>query len=162
MSALDEQVKINATIALCHLFWKKQLRAKYFESSPEKVRDGTESEAYQAYLKAKPDAAVLTKIEKMLTAYIETHQEDEIDDMLVDAKNGLFAMQNIVIGKQVPEIVGEDLDGVEFKLSDYRGKIVFLCFLGRLVRRLRVNAPTRAVARSPPRRETFRNHRCQQ
>ena len=130
MSSSDEQVKINAAIALCHLFWKKQLRAKYYESSPEKVREGKESEAYQAYLKAKPDTAVLTKIEKMLTAYVETHQEDENDNMLVDAKNGLFAMQNIVIGKQVPEIAGEDLDGVEFKLSDYRGQIVFLVFWG--------------------------------
>ena len=34
------------------------------------------------------------------------------------------------IGNQAPEIRGEDLDGVKFKLSDYRGKVVVLDFWG--------------------------------
>ena len=34
------------------------------------------------------------------------------------------------IGSEAPEIVGVDLDGVEFKLSDYRGKVVMLDFYG--------------------------------
>ena len=33
-------------------------------------------------------------------------------------------------GTLAPEIEGEDLDGVEFKLSDYRGKVVLLTFWG--------------------------------
>jgi hypothetical protein len=35
-----------------------------------------------------------------------------------------------VIGQMAPEIEGEDLDGVRFKLSDYRGKVVVLDFWG--------------------------------
>lgn len=35
-----------------------------------------------------------------------------------------------VIGEMAPEITGIDLDGVEFKLSDYRGKVVLLDFWG--------------------------------
>jgi hypothetical protein len=34
------------------------------------------------------------------------------------------------IGKPAPEIQGEDLDGKQFKLSDYRGKVVLLDFWG--------------------------------
>ena len=34
------------------------------------------------------------------------------------------------IGNQAPEIQGEDIDGVKFKLSDYRGKVVVLDFWG--------------------------------
>lgn len=34
------------------------------------------------------------------------------------------------IGELAPEIEGVDLDGVEFKLSDYRGKVVMLDFYG--------------------------------
>ena len=34
------------------------------------------------------------------------------------------------IGTQAPEIEGEDIDGVPFKLSDYRGKVVVLDFWG--------------------------------
>ena len=33
-------------------------------------------------------------------------------------------------GTEAPEIVGEDVDGVPFKLSDYRGKVVLLDFWG--------------------------------
>ena len=34
------------------------------------------------------------------------------------------------IGKPVPDIVGTDLEGVEFKLSDYKGKVIILDFWG--------------------------------
>jgi len=34
------------------------------------------------------------------------------------------------IGELAPEIVGEDTDGVPFKLSDYRGKVVVVDFYG--------------------------------
>jgi hypothetical protein len=36
----------------------------------------------------------------------------------------------ILVGKPAPEIEGEDIDGVKFKLSDYRGKVVLLDFWG--------------------------------
>jgi hypothetical protein len=42
----------------------------------------------------------------------------------------LKAMANLAVGKTVPEIDGPDLDGKEFKLSDYRGKVVMLDFWG--------------------------------
>jgi peroxiredoxin len=34
----------------------------------------------------------------------------------------------LTIGKQAPDIVGKDLDGADFRLSDYRGKVVVLLF----------------------------------
>ena len=42
----------------------------------------------------------------------------------------LFALRNLQPGKPSPEIEGEDIDGVKFKLSDYRGKVVLLDFWG--------------------------------
>ena len=42
----------------------------------------------------------------------------------------LFAVQNLVIGKEAPDIEGKDIDGVSFKLSDYRGKVILLDFWG--------------------------------
>jgi hypothetical protein len=38
--------------------------------------------------------------------------------------------QNPLVGLAAPEIEGEDIDGVRFKLSDYRGKVVVLDFWG--------------------------------
>jgi hypothetical protein len=46
------------------------------------------------------------------------------------AKGDLFELRNLAVGKTAPDIVGEDVDGVPFKLSDYRGKVVFLDFWG--------------------------------
>jgi len=37
---------------------------------------------------------------------------------------------NLTIGRVAPDIVGTDLDGVEFRLSDYRGKVTVLVFTG--------------------------------
>jgi hypothetical protein len=34
------------------------------------------------------------------------------------------------VGESAPDIVGVDVDGKEFKLSDYRGKVVVLDFWG--------------------------------
>jgi cytochrome oxidase Cu insertion factor (SCO1/SenC/PrrC family) len=34
------------------------------------------------------------------------------------------------VGDKAPEIAGQDVDGKEFKLSDYRGKVVVLDFWG--------------------------------
>jgi hypothetical protein len=42
----------------------------------------------------------------------------------------LFAIQNLKVGKVAPDIIGKDIDDVEFKLSDYRGKVVVLDFWG--------------------------------
>jgi cytochrome oxidase Cu insertion factor (SCO1/SenC/PrrC family) len=36
----------------------------------------------------------------------------------------------VAVGQPAPEISGEDIDGVPFKLSDYRGKVVMLDFWG--------------------------------
>ncbi|MGI9497850.1 MAG: hypothetical protein ACR2NK_17475 [Mariniblastus sp.] len=46
------------------------------------------------------------------------------------ADNALFQLKYLSIGKIAPDIEGEDLDGVAFKLSDYRGKVVVLDFWG--------------------------------
>lgn len=46
------------------------------------------------------------------------------------AKSELFELRFLVIGKVAPEIASEDIDGVKFKLSDYRGKVVVIDFWG--------------------------------
>lgn len=46
------------------------------------------------------------------------------------ATSELFELTQLQVGMTVPEIEGEDLDGIPFKLSDYRGKVVMLDFWG--------------------------------
>ena len=46
------------------------------------------------------------------------------------AKGLLFEMNHLGIGMVAPEIEGQDIDGIDFKLSDYRGKVVVIDFWG--------------------------------
>jgi len=46
------------------------------------------------------------------------------------AEGALFELRHLAIGQIAPDIEGEDVDGVPFKLSDYRGKVVMLDFWG--------------------------------
>lgn len=46
------------------------------------------------------------------------------------ARATLYAIRSLAVGKVAPEIEGEDIDGKPMKLSDYRGKVVVLCFWG--------------------------------
>jgi len=52
------------------------------------------------------------------------------EDLLDEAREALVEAQKLAIGSPAPEIAGVDIDGVQFKLSDYRGKVVLLDFWG--------------------------------
>ncbi len=47
-----------------------------------------------------------------------------------EAENELRALRTLRVGKEAPQIEAADLDGTEFKLTDYRGKVVLLDFWG--------------------------------
>jgi hypothetical protein len=46
------------------------------------------------------------------------------------AEQALFQIRHLSVGKVAPEIEGEDIHGVAFKLSDYRGSVIVLSFWG--------------------------------
>ncbi len=51
-------------------------------------------------------------------------------DIKTRVKGLIDGRENLVTGKVAPDIIGVDLDGTSFKLSDYKGKIVLLDFWG--------------------------------
>ena len=44
------------------------------------------------------------------------------------AQGELFRLHKLSIGRVIPELEGEDMDGRKLKLSDYRGKVVAVVF----------------------------------
>jgi hypothetical protein len=52
------------------------------------------------------------------------------EEILTQAKDALFEIEHLQVGCAAPDIAAKDTDGVEFKLSDYRGKVVLLDFWG--------------------------------
>ena len=80
------------------------------------------------YLTSERKKSFVEEAEELLTSVVE--DDNARKRTVKQAKRRLFALQNLAIGKAAPEIVGMDTDGVEFKLSDYRGKVVMLDFWG--------------------------------
>ncbi len=52
------------------------------------------------------------------------------DTLGKQAAGELFELRHLALGRVAPEVIGQDVDGVAFKLSDYRGKVVVLDFWG--------------------------------
>ncbi len=68
------------------------------------------------------------KAEKYLTRIEKEYADVKIRTTTLGqlAKPALFEIKHLGIGKTAPDVVGDNLDGKEEKLSDYRGKVVVL------------------------------------
>lgn len=79
----------------------------------------------------KPEEAdkVAAEAEKYLVLVIEQYGKDNAT-VVKNAQRDLKVLRTIRVGKEAPIIAGLDLDDKEFKLSDYRGKVVLLDFWG--------------------------------
>jgi len=85
-----------------------------------------------AYLKHVDPAVLERRAEEIYEQIVRDYPDvkmfrSTLGDM---ARGTLFELREFSIGKVAPDIVGEDIDGVSFKLSDYRGKVVVLDFWG--------------------------------
>ncbi len=66
--------------------------------------------------------------EQMLKSFADVPTRDGTMGEL--ATKALFQIRHLSIGRVAPEIAAEDIFGKEFKLSDYRGKVVVISFWG--------------------------------
>jgi hypothetical protein len=131
----DHTVRGSATYALAGVLGTRASVGNTLRTADEKT-----VEAYRGYyssetvdLALSSDAAALSaQREKLLITAAETYGDIKLRGRtLGEAATGdLFEVRNLQVGKVAPDILGDDLDGVEFKLSDYRGKVVFLDFWG--------------------------------
>ena len=53
-----------------------------------------------------------------------------VSSMMLLAQQTPHDLEDLAIGKVAPEIEGTDVNGMPFKLSDYRGRVVLLDFWG--------------------------------
>ena len=95
--------------------------AEKVDSASATVTPDAEAAPIKTPPKAKPKDPELAKYDNFEVKFPETFDGDfNPDGMEVGS----------AIGQLAPEINGVDLDGNEFKLSDYRGKVVMLDFYG--------------------------------
>ena len=65
---------------------------------------------------------------RVLARFDQLEREHPRDVATIEKERHVFTA--LTIGKTVPEIVGQDMDGRELRLSDYRGRVVVLTFSG--------------------------------
>lgn len=103
------------------------------KSSEASVR-GVATFALGSFLMKKDDQSPEAKM--LLQSVVDDYSDVSFDmrgndfKIAPKAEGALFALNNLQIGMMAPDIQGVDLDGVDFKLSEYRGKVVLLDFWG--------------------------------
>ena len=75
------------------------------------------------------ERAVTAEAEKYLVMVVEQFGKNNVEQKK-DAERELNIIRHLRVGKEALDIVGADLDDKQFKLSDYRGKVVLLDFWG--------------------------------
>ena len=104
-----DEVKANASYELYTVLQKRL----------EEV-DGDAAETVKAEMKALRDS--------VFDSYADI--ADVNGSMLVDRLTAVEFAEELKVGKPIPDIVGTDLEGDDFKLSDYEGKVRVLVFWG--------------------------------
>jgi hypothetical protein len=130
-------VKGRATYALAK---SKLSSAEYAKDIQKQAADSEDAKGMKEWLGEERYAALgkldIAKANTEAEALLERVTADYADVKVrkstlgESAKADLFEMHNLVVGKVAPDIVGEDIGAVAFKLSDYRGKVVLLDFWG--------------------------------
>lgn len=102
-----------------------QLRSILSRSNNRKVRAAIHLRLAEAIMNKNEtaDYEAVQHLEKVVNDYAADAKE-----MNSKAKSLLSEIQELGIGKKIPEIEGKDLKGKPFKLSEYRGKVVLIEF----------------------------------
>jgi len=113
---------------------EKLLKLTHEKAAKKDLRGAAAFSLAQMYYK-KSEAAGAKEPEKLLKQAEQMAASVEKDFADVNTPDGslkdsagklLFEIRNLAVGKTAPEVVSEDLEGKEAKLSNYRGKVVVL------------------------------------
>ncbi len=126
------EVQAQACLRLA-LFLKGRLdRLDLLKEQPEVTRryEGLYGKEYLDGLRRQDRAKAVAEVEAILEQAAEKYGDVKMVAGTVgdSARTELFGIRHLAVGQSAPDIEGLDQDGVRFKLSDYRGKVVLLYF----------------------------------
>ena len=127
----EQMVKLCAVMAQGRMPVKNP-EAKFEQLIEKSPHDAVKASATMALAKTVKDETRAEELyESLIANYGDLRSQMTRGKTFKEAAdNALFQLKYLSIGKIAPDIEGEDLDGVAFKLSDYRGKVVVLDFWG--------------------------------
>jgi hypothetical protein len=128
-----KEVRAQACLALAHFLNNRSLRLDLVRDEPALAREFADlyGKDYLEGLRRQDRTGAVAEAE----GFLERAMRDYGDVMLPNgqtvaekAEPELFGIRHLSVGQVAPEIEAADQDGVRFKLSDYRGKVVLLDF----------------------------------
>jgi hypothetical protein len=128
-----KDVQATACLSLGHFLNGRLQRVDLCKEQPELAKEfaGLYGKDYLAGLLRQDRDKALKEIEAVFEKAAQKYEGVKLPDgelVAARAKSELFGIRNLSVGKQAPDVEGEDEDGKRFKLSDYRGKVVLLDF----------------------------------
>jgi hypothetical protein len=128
-----KNVRAMACLALGHFLNGRLQRIDLCKAQSELAREfaGLFGKEYLAELLRQDRDRAMKGIEAVFTQAAEKYGDVKLPEagtVAERAKAELFEIRNLSIGKEAPDVEGEDQDGKRFKLSGYRGKVVLLDF----------------------------------
>jgi hypothetical protein len=128
-----KEVRAQACLALAHFLNSRAERLDLVREQPALAREfadlcGKEYlEGLRRQDRAKAVAEAQGLFERAMPEFGNTKLPDG-ETVAEKAEPELFGIRHLSVGQVAPEIEGADQDGVRFKLSEYRGKVVLLDF----------------------------------
>jgi hypothetical protein len=128
-----KDVRATACLSLGRFLNNRLQRLDLCKEQPGLAREfgGLYGKDYLAGLLRQGRGKALEEIEAAFEQAAQEYGDVKLPDgatVAERAKAELFGVRNLTVGKEAPDIEGEDEDGKRFKLSDYRGKVVLLDF----------------------------------
>ncbi len=127
----DDRIRGLASLSLIdYLANAKQIGAQVV-GNPQIEKAYPELVEFVKSLDDLDEEAVIARYKKIAAEFADVKHEDSTIGKIAERKIKVMEIRaNVVVGKVAPEIEGPDIDGTDFKLSDYRGKVVMLDFWG--------------------------------
>lgn len=128
-----KEVQALACLSLARLLHHRFERVDLCREEPDLAKEFADlfGKEYLAGLTARNREEATQEIEALFERAAEEYPDIELpggETVAERAKSELFTIRNLSVGREAPEIEGEDQDGFPFRLNDYRGKAVLLDF----------------------------------
>jgi NAD(P)-dependent dehydrogenase (short-subunit alcohol dehydrogenase family) len=127
------EVRAQACLALGHFLSSRLQRLDLVKEEPELAREfaGLFGKDYLEELQRQDRGRATREAEALFEQVAEKYGDVKSTGSGTfgeKARAELFEIRHLVVGKEAPDIEGEDQNGKRFKLSDYRDKVVLLDF----------------------------------
>src|SRR5262249_51672938 len=128
-----KSVQAAASLSLGHFLNNRLQRVDLCREQPERAKEfaGLYGQAYLAELERQDRDKAVQEIE---AGFEQTAPKDGDvklpagETVAERAKAAHFEIRHLSVGKEAPDLEGEDQHGTRFRLRDYRGKVVLLDF----------------------------------